>query len=223
MTDTGALRDLLAFDPLSTAERVTGESYKADEGTMALGFSLAIDHNQRKAKALAASGDTHFSQTLAEAEKVYAAAGFAKVASWPFEGSDGVAEELAAWWHPDGLLLTVESYMGTRVNTASLRYNVRLHEPHHPEAWSRLSSHGPIDGSTARAGSHDVREGLIVAIEGLREVGAFLPVWVRQPFMWLLTYMDTKVEGYDYAAISTRRIADLPADVRAAIAGEVSA
>ena len=40
--------------------------------------------------------------------------------------------------------------------------------------------------------------------------------------MWLLTYMDTEVDGYDYAAINARRIADLPADVRAAI-GAVSA
>jgi len=222
MTDTGALRDLLAFDPLSTAERVTGKSYKADEGTMALGFSLAIDHNQRKSNALAASGDTHFSQTLAEAEKVYAAAGFAKVASWPFEGSGGIAEELAAWWHPDGLLLTVESYMGTRVNSAKVRYNVSSPEPR-PADFFRRTSSGSLTADDVWAGDHDVREGLIVAIEGLREVGAFLPVWVRQPFMWLLTYMDTKVEGYDYAAISTRRIADLPADVRAAIAGEVSA
>jgi hypothetical protein len=37
--------------------------------------------------------------------------------------------------------------------------------------------------------------------------------------MWLLHYMDTKVKGYDYKAITADRIAMLPEDVRTAISG----
>lgn len=37
--------NLLTFDPLDAAEQITGESHQCDEGTSALGFLLALQHN----------------------------------------------------------------------------------------------------------------------------------------------------------------------------------
>ena len=217
------IRELLSVDPLAEAERITGQSYKEDEGTSALGFLMHLEHSKRKEAALKAAADTHFSMTYADACGVYSRLGFEKVGTFPFVGqawSDGEQppqEELSVWWHADGLLLTAESHGGDRVNVSKVYYNVRPHEPRPDGFWSRLSSHGPIEGSTARAGDHDAREGLAANLAGLREVGDFLPEWEARPFLWLLTYMDTKVEGYDYKAINEARIAGLPDHVRNAI------
>lgn len=57
MTDIG---EILRYDALDTAERLTGKSYKEDEDTMGLGFLMHISHGERKAAALKATDDTHW-------------------------------------------------------------------------------------------------------------------------------------------------------------------
>jgi hypothetical protein len=44
--------------------------------------------------------------------------------------------------------------------------------------------------------------------------------WIRQPFLWLLHYGDTKVAGYDFDEINQQRIAMFPTEVQEAICGE---
>ena len=39
-------------------------------------------------------------------------------------------------------------------------------------------------------------------------------MWKERPWLWLLNYMDSKEEGYDYNAINEQRIAALPTGVR---------
>jgi len=214
---TDQIRDLLRYDPLDAAERLTGNSYKDDEGTSALGFLMHLDHSERKEAALKAAGDTHFSMPYAEACDVYERLGFEKVGTFPFEAEDGTPEEFSVWWHSDGLLLTAETYRTTGLNISKVRYNVRLNVPR-SEAWDRLSSCSTTE-SGVTVGDHDAREGLAAKLQGLREVGEFLPVWEEQPFMWLLNYMDTKTDGYDHKAITESRIAALPQHVQTAIRG----
>lgn len=211
------IRTLLHFDPLAAAEDMTGQSYKDDSDTSALGFAIHLQHAKVKQAALESTGDTYFRMDYAQATAVYERLGFVKVATFPFIGSDDKSDELSLWWHADGLLLKAETYRTTGLNASTVFYNFRLREPRHPEAWSRLSSHGPIDGSDARTGSHDAREGLAANLAGLREVADLMPAWEEQPFLWLLTYMDTKDDDYDYKAITAERVAALPADVRAAV------
>lgn len=59
-------------------------------------------------------------------------------------------------------------------------------------------------------GDHDAREALVHKITKLEERGSFVPVWSKRPFLWLLHYMDTKEEGYDYNALNAARIAAMP-------------
>lgn len=67
------------------------------------------------------------------------------------------------------------------------------------------------------SGDHDAREAIRHNMERLEEFGKFVTPWTRQPFLYLLHYMDTKQDGYDYKAITAERIKMLPADVQSAI------
>lgn len=66
-------------------------------------------------------------------------------------------------------------------------------------------------------GDHDCREALKMNVTNLIHNGVFLAKWKKSPFLWLLHYMDTKTEGYDYEKINAERIAMLPEYVRNAI------
>jgi hypothetical protein len=54
---------------------------------------------------------------------------------------------------------------------------------------------------------------LIFNLENLFANGEFVNPWPALPFMWLLHHGDTKIEGYDYKAITDERIALLPENV----------
>jgi hypothetical protein len=75
----------------------------------------------------------------------------------------------------------------------------------------------PLSGGGGVYESLDCREAIRYYLGKMRETGTFLPVWENRPFLWLLHYMDTKDEGYDYKAITASRIAQLPEHVRNAI------
>lgn len=70
------------------------------------------------------------------------------------------------------------------------------------------------------SGDHDCREGLKHNISKMVNNGKFLKKWKKQPFLWLLHYMDTENDNYDYEAINKERIAKLPKDVQELIKGE---
>lgn len=212
------ISELLRFDPLAAAEGVTGKSYKEDQGTMAIGFAMHLQHNERKRAALEAARDTHFSMPYAEACAVYERLGFEKVLTVPFEGRY-VPEEMTLWWSPEGLLLRSEtfSFDGERergLNSSTVYYNLAIEN--REGLWSVTSSGSMREGGIW-VGDHDAREGLAAKLDGLRSVGSFLPKWRARPWLWLLTYVDTDDKGYDHGAINEERIAALPQYVRDAI------
>lgn len=210
MTDIGSL---LRFDPLAEAEKITGHDYKTDEDSGLLGFGIAIKHNERKAKALAATDDSHYGITFAGMTELMGRLGFEVVLTRAFTGRDGVGEKHLVLWHPDGILGTVESYQGDMLNIAEVYYNVRPHEEYLP--WSVTSSGQYRDG--VWIGDHDAREGIRFNLAALREHGDFVNPWVFRGWVWLLNYTDTNGEYDDYKAINEAAIAQLPEHVRSAI------
>tara|TARA_R110000851_G_scaffold47424_2_gene115155 strand:- start:9388 stop:10257 length:870 start_codon:yes stop_codon:yes gene_type:complete len=60
------------------------------------------------------------------------------------------------------------------------------------------------------SGNHDCREAIKFNISELLKNGTFVKKWKEQPFLWLLGYMDSKVEGYDYKKITEERLNRLP-------------
>lgn len=214
--------DLLSFDALNEAEKITGKSYQEDRETSALGFGLHMMQNEIKESALRAARDSHFRMNLAETLALYADMGFTEVLCDEFVGTTygdepAPVETFRILWHPEGILATVESYQSTGRNNTKVYYNIALADPRLNNTWSRVAS-GSLTGDDIWVGDHDAREGIRTNLARLREVGTFLPVWIERPFLWLVTYAETKGD-YDYQAINEGRISRLPADVQAAIAG----
>jgi len=204
------LNELLNFDSIAEAERLAGTSYKESDAVTWLGLGLMQEKNKRLNAILSERKDSLFSNTLTYYEMVIAEEGFVKVLELPIVGTE---DTFFIYWHPDGILLKFDSYNGRSVNGGNFYYNWK---PNENADWSVLSSHsGRVDGIIA--GDHDCREAIRYHIQRLREEGTFLNPWVKRPFLWLLHYMDTKTEGYDYKSITAERIAMLPEYVQSAI------
>lgn len=66
----------------------------------------------------------------------------------------------------------------------------------------------------------DIREGLFRHLNDMERHGTFLSEWRAKPFMWLLTWSESRYSGGSkdkYTKIVEERIASLPEHVRAAI------
>ena len=129
-------------------------------------------------------------------------------------------DHLYIYWR-SGVLLCFDSYNGKTMNGGAAYFNYR-------GPWEAMPrcSHGLIDkmpdedGVYLWHGKKDAREGLRFCLDTMDEMGEILETWVEQPGMWLLNYMDTKVEVYDADAITAERIKLLPEEVQKAIAGK---
>lgn len=208
------LEERLAFDSLQAAEDIMGKSYKEDESVVGLGMLMMFENNARKKALLQANGDSCFSNSVADYLQIIRNEGFEKVFETPVEPNphtDG--DTYFIFWHPDGILLSFDTYNG-KVNGGKFYYNWKP-----SGSWKeccRYISSGGFKGD-AWVGDHDCREAIRHNIRNLRENGEFLPIWAERPFLWLLHYMDSKAEGYDYKAITESRIALLPKYVQTAI------
>lgn len=208
------LRDLLALDGLSEAEKLTGQSYKTDKETMAVGMALFLDLNRQKTEALVSAGDSHYSQSLLDHLLLLQNLGFEIVLCDSFLGNEGPEETIRVLWHPKGILSVVESWSGHHLNTSRIYYNVLVHEK---RSFREFTSSGRLIDDTVWCGDHDGRIGLRLSISGLEGIGEFMPMWTHQPWISMATYMDHKIEGYDYKKITAERISRLPQGVRDAI------
>lgn len=206
------LQKLLSFDPLSEAKKLTGKSYKDDLTTELLGFGLAISANRRKTAALANAGDTHMGMEFAAFVSVAAAEGFVELWRTPIAG-DYADQAVIMWKAAEGLLLFAESYWGGEsTNSARVYFNLGLNAE---QSYPHGCSGGWHDGCFI--GNFDAREGLRHHVSELRKHGTLLDRWIKRPWLWLLTYQDSKPQNYDHAAINAERISKLPADVQLAI------
>lgn len=212
------LDQLLKFDPLAEAERTTGNSYKDDPGTSLLGLALALAHGDRKREALQTGDDTHYGTSFADTLRIYAELGFSVIADRPFQ-DDEHTERLVTLWR-DGILATVESYRSS-ANSSKIYYNWQPNEGVRRQSYTS-SGHGHGD-PLVWVGDHDAREGLRHTLGRLESAGKLLPVWIERPFLWLLSYTDSKTPDYSYEEINATAIEAFPASVRTAITPEAAA
>ena len=212
---------LSQVDPFAVAEGIAGVRYRDSKITTALGMGLHMALVKDKRAVLQASDDTHFGSKLNEYIRILQSEGFEQILDIPFCGRNNKGEHFFVFYHADGILLCFDTYEGNTINSGNFYYNwipkdnLEYKDYHHV-----LSSSGvhEYDGQLVRIGSHDCRESLRQKLSGLRKYGTFVNVWVRQPFLWLLHYMDTK-GPYDYEAINGERISMMPQNVQNAIAG----
>lgn len=217
MTD---IQELLKYDPISDAEEQTGVSYKDDDAVGLLGLLLGMQHNIAKESALAETDDTHYNTTFDDTLRIFEDEGFQVVHQRSFRSDHGDQERYLVLWNPEGILATAESFGGDRLNDAKILYNLEMPDL---EAYGEAVSSGHLHqpsyhaGRYVLVGDHNVREGLRHKLNSLRDAGKFLPEWIERPWVWLLTYQDPKVSGYDHNAINAGIIEQLPVHVRSAI------
>lgn len=212
------LAKVLHFDALDAAETITGQ--RVENGASAFGLGLGLIHAKARLKEqmLRDRDDVWGGCPLEAYIACIEANGYVRCIEEEFAGHYE-DERLFVYAHPDGLLLKFDTYSGKRVNGGSVYYNWRPREG--ADYWELISS-----GSFAEpdfkvwTGDHDAREALIFNIGRLRENGDLVAPWVKRPFVWLLHYMDTEVEGYDSDAINADRISRLPEWVQEFIGGE---
>lgn len=173
----------LEFDALSTAEKITGESYKEDESTSMLGLLLNFQHNKKKDKILQDKHDTVYSMQREDYIDVVEDIGFEQLLHDRFEGKEGDEEHLYIYWDYDrGIFLYFETYSGIThdsVNSAGFTYNWI---PDDDSDWYGATSSGTMtDGCWI--GHHDGREGLRTKIERLEKYGDFVAPWIEPDSM----------------------------------------
>ena len=207
---------LLRTDPITEAEKLTGESYKTSEATTALGFVMMHQLNRDKNILLKSNEDSVFSMTTIDWKNFISKLGFKDVLRVPFQ-SEGREEELVLSWLEPGIILRYDTFHGVR-NAADVYYAWRP-DPDVVEAniiWEFTSTgSGYIDNIWM--GSHDAREALRFHLYRLFTYGTFVSPWPKRQFLWFLHHGDTKVEGYNYNEINSERIAMLPKEVAGAI------
>lgn len=205
----------LRFDPLGEAERLTGDSYKTDPATMALGIGLLMESGARKSQLLESNDDTRFSIDFDEARRIFASLGFRELVEIPTVSQYSPSEAMTfiVAWSNDGVLMDFDSFDG-RLNSGKIHYNWRPNRKLE-DRWSFMSS-GRWRADGILVGDHDIREGLRHTLGRMRSVGEFLSPWVEQPFLWLNPHHED-----DYKSATASVLAMLPADVRTAV-GAVS-
>lgn len=225
-TPNEAVAAALRYDPLAEAEKLTGQSYKESEGTSMLGFAMRLEHAKNKRALLEFTGDTYFGIPWTDFKAMLPKLGFKILFVEPFLDERGKPEEAICAWN--------ETY-GALLWTGTFRLSDKT-DPKYPPGinggqvyfcWRhnegddyRLdgASHGPISKDfKTRHVSYDIREGLKHHLNECAKHGQFVKPWPAIPFLWLLTYMDTKDKDYDYKAINKRRLDKLPDEVKRVI------
>lgn len=214
------LEALLNFDPVAVAEDFHGGERNDASGMLALG--IAMIHGEAKRAALEAMDDTKFSNTMVDAIRIVEREGFQLLLTIPFKGKGyrdepDTAEEFRIYWNPElSALLTMESYRTDSLNTGKVHFAWKANEGE--SVWPPQCSGGCRGDDMVFVGDYDIREAFVYRLNRMKETGTFVKQWPQKDFLWLLHWMDTKAEGYDYKAITAERLAMLPEYVREAMA-----
>lgn len=209
------IESLLKFDPIEAAERIAGREHPE------VSLALSLAHNERKEKALRAASDSYHGIPFAEFFAIAELEGFTTIWRSSFLGDRGAFapydETFVVMWSKEGVLLQLESYAGTSINSARMTYNAG---PATHEQLRSIASSGTfieLDGGIVLSGYHDVREGFRHNLHRLRAVG-LMRRWVDRPFLWLLNYAEAKTSANEYKAITDAVVATFPEDVQRAVA-----
>jgi len=216
------LRELLKYDALAEAEKISGKSYKEDDGVSFLAMALMRENNETKGELLDLNDDTKLNNKLDKYLRITKEEGFEIVLKEDFV-YEGQSDALYVLWNDeDGILLKFDTYWSDDVNGGSFYYNWIPNELDNSSWRGTITESGGFADKRGEvwAGHHDCREALRLHLHGLREKGTFVKPWVKNQFLWLLHYADTKDKNYNYHAINAQRIAKLPENVQKCICAE---
>lgn len=205
-------KNVLKFDPLAMSEVVTGkrhEEWDEDEQLNALGACMFA--NDVKKDYLKSIGDTYFGIKWQEFLDLITTYGFIQGYSEDFidgKGGNTKTEQMVLYYHKEkGLILHAESYSDkTSINSAKVYGELTCAEPTQ-EQWKALTgfSHGALCEGNVDF-NVDGREGLLFHLETVSSSFELNQRWNKIPFLWFLNYTDTRNKGYDYKALTEKRI-----------------
>lgn len=219
--------ELLAFDPLYTAELVTGE--QNSNASIGLGFMLHRQHTNRKQEVLRAMNDTTFSNTVDYYTSVLDRLGFEKVLHLPISYinqyyNTPVNDEYFVYAHRNGIILAFDTHQSTNVNSATMYYNIEFTDGLVRE-WYNVVSSGSFDtemhnaGRHVWCGTHDAREALVHKFNKLTTIGNPLSKWHKRQWFWLVHYGDKYDSNgndikIDYEGVTAERLKKMPSWVQ---------
>ena len=128
-------------------------------------------------------------------------------------------EHYHIYWK-DGILVTVESYNTTGLNTGKAYFNFE-HTENGPYVLHDCSHGGIVKGivdgkpvwSNVREVSLDIREGYFTNMERIQNGGTIFQRWIEPPFLWFLNYIETKDKDYNYSKINYAKVQKFPLHV----------
>jgi len=235
--------DLLKFDSLDTAEKMTGKSYKDDADTAKLGFALHMQKNELTRRILTSQDDMTFGGTLATYLRLLNDLGFEKVFEEKFvdrEKEIKSEETYYIFWHPiKAILCTFDTYWKQKsLNSAKWYFSFKPNDPEN--FWSKfsLSGHFWIPGGWQQnppkdqpedkskwiwVGYWDAREAIRHQMKKFDDNGFFANPWPESQHLQLNHYMDwdkCRQGDYSHAAIETeRRFNLLPEKIKKSLVG----
>lgn len=222
------LDELLKYDSLAEAEKITGKHSQESLSTVWLGIGLLQKNTKAKNAILDQTDDTFLTNTIEDYIRKLTDYGFEQVYTENFQtkssfDEDYRNEECRILFYPKySILLFFDTYKGN-VNSSSFYYNWK---PFNDEYYGKqVTSSGGFTENKIWVGGHDGREAVKRKIERLAEYGAFLTQWEKCAFNWLATSKDfKKTSEWDfeksrefYIEVTKKRLANLPENVLQAI------
>ena len=212
--------EILTKDSLYESEKVFGGKHYSEFNELEQTFSMLkfIDDNETKKKHLKNIGDTHWGMSWSEFKNLIKEHGFIKGLEYDLMHED-YTDEVIIYYHPQkGLIIYAESYWGKEsINGGKLYGEIQSNSKEDCNIiWRWLSSGGCIDADNMiYSTSHDVREGLFSKLGTLESAGKFLPKWIKKDrFLWFIDYVESKVPGYDFKAITKEKIMNCPKEMQ---------
>jgi len=216
------IKALLDFDGLAEAERVTGQSYKENDGVSFLGMIFAMEKGQKMEQAMKATNDAYYHIDFSEYLSILYDIGFESLIPLqphadPLRAKDG--DEEAVFVHKNyGIILVLDTF-NKNLNSCNFFYCWK------PNGKAEmfldcLSSGGytKINNEYFWMGHHDGREAIRYHIKQLLKQGQFITPWVKFDTSFLI-YMDRRKYNFgernDWEQYSSKIVIEkFPEDIK---------
>lgn len=200
---------VLHYDAVKAAEAILGKSCDDfNEEEKDLNLSLQLKHVKAKHRVLESLDDVHFGTSLENYESIIKDIGFECLLVDDFMSVDifdkkEYPEQCKIWFLEEkGIVLFYDTYRG-KVNDSHFYYNWKPKRGN--SFWEYASSGHIVKDTDIWSGNYDARQAVRTNINNLSQGGKFVVPWVEEPFLWFTNHAETKVEGYDYKAITKDR------------------
>ena len=204
------LDHLLNFDPLDTAEKLTNQT---GDTTMPLAMTLMIAKNQAITNIMTEMGDTHLGLSWNEFKKMMEKSIIPFEIAWigPFQNGKHQEEEIIWINTKKGLIIRGESYHGN-CNTIHLYFEIKITgEINNIHNLLSGCSHSPLNNNPVEV-DFDGRIGLwykLLSLDMSQDL-EFVPIWNSPDrFIWFVNYKEDDIKGYDYKAITNKKISEM--------------